>query len=784
MANSLLRTAVLTASLIAATTASARVVVDPADPAFAGSTRLPLTAASGFVPGAQTFATTVAGVALSFATDDPRGLLQGPFYTTRGSFSSTIEFSPPVSAVAMVQGLADGCSGALDVHGVAGTETVVIPFGGRDFFAGAADIGEIDRVTVRSSCAGSLIAWNELVFAQGAPPPPPDRADLSAGPEAAGAVFGNLLYGLAATNHGPAVARAAQLLVFPPPGASFLAASVPVTVLAGGQALALALGDLAPGAAAAPELSLAATPSCEGIFLNVSRATSATVDPDLRNNGSWSTTQLRPSPQTPEICDNDVDDNCDGLIDCGDPACGCVPHVLGLVIGGSSPRTSTAGSPAPPFPFVPGGPPPGAPAQQPAGQQHCTATTFGGQQVQVEASCCEPGASCHVSDPNFKEADPPVNAQGFGYTEAGRRMTYTIHYENVGDLDALDVEILDPLDADLDASTLLVEDGGAYDAATRTIRWLDPVLPPHTPRTVRFSIQVRADAPPQTRVRNVATIVFPNGTPPSRLDTAAIEHVIRDPAIAIAPELAVTSCAALADGTRRPTVTNFGFGFAHDVTAELVDPAAAASDATAAFAHPDDPPGGGTTVIPLAATTAVDTVAVSSTLDCAPLTWRIRWRELDGSEHARDVRHQAPPPPPDQPPTCGAARPTIAELWPPNHKLVAVRVAGVSDPEGGAVSVAVTGIRQDEPVNGTGDGDRAPDGFFLGDKTLLRAERRGHGDGRVYHVAFTASDGAGQTCSGEVRVCVPHDRGRPCVDGGPLFVSTEEPRERCHRGGR
>ena len=57
---------------------------------------------------------------------------------------------------------------------------------------------------------------------------------------------------------------------------------------------------------------------------------------------------------------------------------------------------------------------------------------------------------------------------------------------------------------------------------------------------------------------------------------------------------------------------------------------------------------------------------------------------------------------------------------------------------------------------------------------LLRSERDGSGDGRVYHVAFRAEDPAGGFCTGEVEVCVRHDNGHgvSCGDQGPLFDST------------
>jgi hypothetical protein len=110
-------------------------------------------------------------------------------------------------------------------------------------------------------------------------------------------------------------------------------------------------------------------------------------------------------------------------------------------------------------------------------------------------------------------------------------------------------------------------------------------------------------------------------------------------------------------------------------------------------------------------------------------------------------------------------------LWPPDHKLLPVDILGVS---GADVVVAITGVTQDEPVNGRGDGDTSPDAVVRGSRTLLRAERSGRGNGRVYHVHFMATDAQGQTCTGAVAVGVPH-RGRPgCppVDDGELYDST------------
>ncbi len=125
-------------------------------------------------------------------------------------------------------------------------------------------------------------------------------------------------------------------------------------------------------------------------------------------------------------------------------------------------------------------------------------------------------------------------------------------------------------------------------------------------------------------------------------------------------------------------------------------------------------------------------------------------------------------------PDCSTAAPSVATLWPPNHKMRSVTIGGVTDPDGDDVTVTITGIFQDEPVNGLGDGDTSPDGAGVGTSTAeVRAERSGTGDGRVYHIMFTAEDGKGGSCTGEVLVTVPHDqRGAAAVDQGALFDST------------
>jgi hypothetical protein len=130
--------------------------------------------------------------------------------------------------------------------------------------------------------------------------------------------------------------------------------------------------------------------------------------------------------------------------------------------------------------------------------------------------------------------------------------------------------------------------------------------------------------------------------------------------------------------------------------------------------------------------------------------------------------------PPNRLPTCTAAQAFPAALWSPKHQLVPIVVMGVTDPDGDGVKITVTGVTQDEPVNANGDGNTSPDAVIEAGAALVRAERSGKGNGRIYEVSFKAEDGKGGFCNGTVTVGVPHslNKGVLALDDGQLYDST------------
>jgi hypothetical protein len=113
--------------------------------------------------------------------------------------------------------------------------------------------------------------------------------------------------------------------------------------------------------------------------------------------------------------------------------------------------------------------------------------------------------------------------------------------------------------------------------------------------------------------------------------------------------------------------------------------------------------------------------------------------------------------------------------------MVAETILGVTDPDGLPISIAITGIQQDEPVRDHEGDDAQPDGSGVGTSTAyVRAERSGRGTGLIYFISFTATNSQGRQCTGTVEVFVPHHPGLTPTDTGRRYDSTAMDDDRDH----
>lgn len=110
-------------------------------------------------------------------------------------------------------------------------------------------------------------------------------------------------------------------------------------------------------------------------------------------------------------------------------------------------------------------------------------------------------------------------------------------------------------------------------------------------------------------------------------------------------------------------------------------------------------------------------------------------------------------------PVISGASATPDVLWPPNHKLVDVTIDyTVTDP---CPHTCILTVSSNEPINGTGDGNTSPDWQVIdAHNLLLRAERAGDGNGRIYTINITCTNDTNKESSTKtLMVLVPHDQG-------------------------
>ncbi|MBW2663844.1 MAG: hypothetical protein JRD93_18160 [Deltaproteobacteria bacterium] len=108
--------------------------------------------------------------------------------------------------------------------------------------------------------------------------------------------------------------------------------------------------------------------------------------------------------------------------------------------------------------------------------------------------------------------------------------------------------------------------------------------------------------------------------------------------------------------------------------------------------------------------------------------------------------------------------PSQSILWPPNHKMIDILIEANANDNSGLPVTLIATVASNEPEEDLGDGDMAPDwtipvinqemGLI---QLLLRAERSGSGNGRVYSVVITATDDSNNSSSATVEIVVSHD---------------------------
>ena len=635
----------------------ARLVFDSADPAFSGATIVsPGTQGAG--AGVQSFRISSNGIDFDFVTTSPMGTGGfGSFLTSFFPEGIEVTLSSPAEAIGFDY-LGGECAGTIEFRGAVATQSVAFAQGDPQVFIGAADIGDISSVFLNGQCFAA--SWGDMRFIPSTGgPPPTDDADLGLSktgmPGGISQADGPQTYTLDVSNFGPDAATNVQVIDFTPFGLNLVSADPPDVSTAPNLEIQQ-LADLPPGASAQATLVYDLPPfpefGCNSTIVNRARVTTSSIDANPANDLSIFANRFDRAARSgfAEICSNRIDDDCDGFADCLDSSCShtaaCQPP-----LSGDDPRRN------PPLPceidpslpcLGPDGPiiaPPG-PGEQPppprSGPASCQGSNIHGDLVDLPSCCCTVDAcgaqniaQCGAAeDPNFKTANPPVNAFGYGFTAAGQIHRYSITYENIGNADAHDVEVIDVLHPDLDDASLVIQDGGVYDPVRRVIVWIDPVVPPGVARTVSFEVAMRGDAPPLTRVRNQATVIFPDAAPPTRIDTNFVEHVIPFPEFPIEADLGVYGCRETASGSGEWIVRIFnrGAGYARNVSAEILDPPPPVSvvDGFARFAHEDLDPEVEATTLALGTTESFDHVhfqTVTAGDPCRALRWRIRWTD-------------------------------------------------------------------------------------------------------------------------------------------------------------
>ena len=113
------------------------------------------------------------------------------------------------------------------------------------------------------------------------------------------------------------------------------------------------------------------------------------------------------------------------------------------------------------------------------------------------------------------------------------------------------------------------------------------------------------------------------------------------------------------------------------------------------------------------------------------------------------------------PPVIANVGPSQLFLWPPDHTMRKVNINYTNLDNCSPPSKVITSLKvlSNEPINGLGDGDTAPDWIVISNhQVMLRAERAGNRSGRIYTIIITAIDDCGNKSQNSTRVLVPHNQ--------------------------
>ena len=111
--------------------------------------------------------------------------------------------------------------------------------------------------------------------------------------------------------------------------------------------------------------------------------------------------------------------------------------------------------------------------------------------------------------------------------------------------------------------------------------------------------------------------------------------------------------------------------------------------------------------------------------------------------------------PDSTPPVISGVSANPSTLSPPNHQMQDVTINYTATDDCGSATCVISNITSNQPINGTGDGDTAPDWEFVDEHHVrLRAERS-NGVTRVYTITITCTDAFGNISTTQVQVTVP-----------------------------